>query len=97
MKQVLLKNWIIEFKKLSTQYIDRINWDTVIWNDGEINQAADDIQADAYNTCYFAENEEEHGYILDVDEWCDYDKSCEYRMDFQDELQEKWDDQLKKR
>lgn len=98
------EKWLKEFNKLSDDYISGINWETVIWNDGEIAQAADDIQCDAYRTCYFIKNEgreSEEDYDCnptpDEEEWGDYSVSCDERSDFQNRLQEKWDEQLELR
>lgn len=101
MNEVKLEDWTKEFNKLSTEYITGINWQTVCWEEGEIGQAADDIQLNAYRNCYFIENqkEDEEGYSHNpsVDDWIGYEASCEDRIDFQYVLQEKWDDTLRER
>ena len=87
--------WKKEFDKLSSEYIKNINWETVIFDEKHLSsdrtttQAADDLQLEAFrNTISFFDS---------IDEWEDHDKSCEDRVDFAYDLENKWQDVLSNR
>ena len=45
---ITLEAWLKEFNKLTVEYINSINWNTVIFNDGDIEQIGDDLQKEAF-------------------------------------------------
>jgi hypothetical protein len=89
---ISLELWLVEFHKITAAYIESINWDTVIWNDGEIEQAGDDFQLEAFRNVF-----ESDDCNPSVQDWDHYDDSCDARMDFQRELTERYEVTLKER
>lgn len=89
MTQVTYEEWKAEFSKVTSEYINGIDWDKVIWNDGEFEQAGDELQLQAYLNL----NESDS----DLNDWEFYDSSCDDRIDAQQELQERWDQQVAER
>lgn len=83
-KAVLLESWLKEYEKITSKYVSDINWETVVWNEGEIEQAADDLQLEAYRNVYTGDD-----CNPSISDWCCYDESCEARTDFQYKLYEK--------
>lgn len=83
--QVSLENWKEEFKKLSQEYMSGINWETVIFENGEFAQAAGDIQLEAYKACLPDDSD------VSLDDWEFYAESCDPVVDFQFELKERYE------
>ena len=91
--------WKKKFDKLSSEYIKNINWETVVFDEKHLSsenslngttiQAADDLQYEAFRKTI--------SFFDSIDEWDDYDKSCEDRTDFAYDLEEQWQDVLSNR
>lgn len=89
---VTFQAWQDEFQIITTKYFAAINWDTVIWHPGEIEQAGDDLQLDAYRKLYDGEDSNPS-----ICEWEHYEESCDARGNFQRQLSERWEKALEER
>lgn len=87
---ITLETWLKEFNKLTVEYINSINWNTVIFNDGDIEQIGDDLQKEAFQNL----NENIDDFVSD---WEDYSDTCDARNEFQRELSERWESTTKVR
>lgn len=83
MQVLTLGMWLKEFKKLSSEYL--LNIGTAVFEDGDIGQAADDLQLEAYQNVQARLGNDEDS----ISDWVDYDASCDARVDFKYELESK--------
>lgn len=82
---ISLADWESQFKAITEKYINSINWETVIFNEGDIAQIADYLQLEAYQDIYGGED-----FNPSISDWDCYDDSCDSRADFQIDMEERW-------